>query len=286
MIQPVDYAPSQRFGENPTRNLPANDWIIQAFGNYQPDGHTGVDYPCPVGTQVRAVTGGTVLHVGWMAGTYADNPWWINPGFAGYVYVVDHGSFIGIYGHCKDASNWVNKGDRVSEGQTLGLSGNTGASTGPHLHFEALPDGYVLNSYMYGRIDPQTLFGSLSYASESITPLSEEDDDLTPDQFNQLVGKLDELNAAHHVATREHVNGKVKDIARAVVTEPVPYKDPVTGQDTGQTTTLATIAGYADFQAVQTRLTQQGPTVIAAQIDAAGLAQQVRDELIKLLEGK
>jgi hypothetical protein len=197
MIAPVDYAPSQRFGENPTRNLPPSDWIIQAFGNYQPDGHTGVDYPCPIGTQVRAVTGGTVLHVGWMAGTYVDNPWWINPGFAGYVYVVDHGSFIGIYGHCKDASNWVNKGDRVTEGQTLGLSGNTGASTGPHLHFEALPDGYVLNSYMYGRIDPATLFtGSLSYASaESIKPLTPEGDELSAQEVQIIV---DAINHAFH----------------------------------------------------------------------------------------
>ena len=174
MIHPVDFAPSQAFGDNPTRNLPASSWIIQAFGNYQPDGHSGVDYPCPVGTQVRAVADGMVLHVGWMGGSYADNPWWIQPSFAGYVYVVDHGSFIGIYGHCKDASNWVNVGDRVTEGQTLGLSGNTGASTGPHLHFEALPDGYNLYGPMYGRIDPIALIGSLSYAG-TITPVQEDD---------------------------------------------------------------------------------------------------------------
>jgi len=77
----------------------------------------------------------------------------------------------------------------------------------------------------------------------------------------------------------------LSEVPRKVVTEPVPYKDPITGQDTGQTTTLATIAGFADFQAVQTRLTQQGPAEIAVQINAAGLAQAVRDELIKLLEG-
>lgn len=51
--------------------------------------------------------------------------------------------------------------------------------------------------------------GSIQYQSATV---SEEDDDLNQEQFNQLVGKIDELNAAHHVATREHVNGKAKEI--------------------------------------------------------------------------
>ncbi|WP_426989683.1 M23 family metallopeptidase [Pseudarthrobacter sp. Y6] len=181
MIRPVDIAPSQLYGQNPTSVLyPGHPdyWIIEQFGNYQPDGHTGEDYPCKSGTPVRAVTSGTVLHVGKLSGSYADNPWWISPGFAGYCYVVDHGSFIGIYGHCMDGGARVTKGQRVAEGQVLGLSGNTGASTGDHLHFEVLPDGYVLNSYMYGRINPANLFGLASQSAE-ITPIpSSEDDDM------------------------------------------------------------------------------------------------------------
>lgn len=172
MIHPVDYAPSQDFGDNPTRNLPAAHWIIQQFGNYQPDGHTGIDYPCPIGTPVKAAAAGIVRHVGRLSGTYAANPWWIAPSFAGFVYVVDHGHFIGIYGHCMDGGARVVSNQRVTEGQILGLSGNTGASTGPHLHFEVLPDGYILDSAMYGRINPSSLLtGSLSYAGTTTTPL-------------------------------------------------------------------------------------------------------------------
>ena len=170
MTHPVAYTPSQDFGDNPTANLPADHWIIQQFGNYQPDGHTGVDYPCPVGTPVKAAAAGTVLHVGRLSGTYADNPWWIAPAFAGFVYVVDHGWFIGIYGHCMDGGAQVAVGQQVADGQVLGLSGNTGASTGPHLHFEVLPDGYVLNSYMYGRINPMNVIaGALNYAGAGVT---------------------------------------------------------------------------------------------------------------------
>lgn len=193
MRHPVDYAPSQDFGDNPTSILPASHWIIQQFGNYQPDGHTGTDYPCPIGTPVRAAADGKVLHVGRLSGSYADNPWWISPSFAGYTYVVDHGHFIGIYGHCMDGGARVRQGQSVIEGQVLGLSGNTGASTGPHLHFEALPDGYVLNGYMYGRINPATLFRGVQPQSAPITP---QEDDLSDAQYAALTQKLDSVLAA------------------------------------------------------------------------------------------
>jgi len=170
MIKPVNYEPSQHFGENPTSILPANHWLIQQFGNYQPDGHTGIDYPCPSGTPVKAVTSGTVLHVGWFGGTYADNPYWIAPGFAGYCYVVDHGDFVGIYAHCLEGGARVNVGQRVAEGQVLGLSGNTGGSTGDHLHFEVLPNGWVTNSRMYGRSNPATILARITPQSTPTTP--------------------------------------------------------------------------------------------------------------------
>lgn len=97
--------------------------------------------------------------------------------------------------------------------------------------------------------------GGIQLQSMSV---SEEDDDLTPDQFNQLVGKLDELNAAHHVATREHINGKVPDIAKAAaqatMSYPVRYRDPLTGAETDQTTTLSTVVAFNDFNEVQTRI--------------------------------
>lgn len=177
MIRPVDLAPTQLYGDNPTSTIHPGSpdyWIIELYGNYQPDGHAGQDYPCKAGTPVRAVADGVVLHIGRLGGTYADNPWWIAPDFAGYVAVIDHGSFIGIYGHCMDGSGKVKAGQRVSEGQVFVLSGNTGASTGDHLHFEILPDGYILGSRMYGRIDPEPLFTGLSYAGTTITPIEQD----------------------------------------------------------------------------------------------------------------
>lgn len=126
-------------------------------------------------------------------------------------------------------------------------------------------------------------------AQGTTTPTSEEDD-MTPDQFNNLVAKLDELNAAHHVATREHVNGKIPDFAsasaKATLDSPVIYRDPKTGEPTAQTTTLGTVVAFRDFNDVQNRLATSSPTDIAAQLNAAGIASAVRDELVKLIGGK
>jgi murein DD-endopeptidase MepM/ murein hydrolase activator NlpD len=177
MRRPVDAPLTQDFGDGATAGVVANSspnsgmgYYVWLYGNYQPDGHTGQDYGANAGSPVYAVTSGTVLHVGWLSGSYASNPWWILPTFAGYCYVIDHGSFIGIYGHCKDGAARVSVGQRVSEGQVIGLSGSTGASVAAHLHFEILPDGYVLNSRYYGRIDPEALFASntIDYAGEVV----------------------------------------------------------------------------------------------------------------------
>jgi hypothetical protein len=167
MIWPVDASVSQAYGSNPTANLPADSWLIRTFGNYQPNGHTGVDFPVVEGTPVRAAANGVVKHVGWYTGSYTDNPYWISPSFAGFVLVIDHGGFIGIYAHLSGSP--VAVGETVREGQTVAYSGNTGGSTGPHLHFEVLPDGWDFNNGMYGRVNPATYFGAAAIAPQSST---------------------------------------------------------------------------------------------------------------------
>jgi murein DD-endopeptidase MepM/ murein hydrolase activator NlpD len=117
MIWPVDSSVSQEYGSNPTANLPADSWLIRTFGNYQPNGHTGVDFPVVEGTPVRAVTAGTVKHVGWYTGSYADNPYWIAPAFAGFVLVIDHGAVICNFAHLSGSP--VAEGETEREGQTV-----------------------------------------------------------------------------------------------------------------------------------------------------------------------
>lgn len=89
--------------------------------------HAGVDVAVPVGTPVPAVADGEVEYAGAMGGY-------------GNLVVVRHpGGQRSLYGHLDSLS--VRAGDGVATGQLVGLSGNSGRSTGPHLHFETRLDG-------------------------------------------------------------------------------------------------------------------------------------------------
>ena len=71
-------------------------------------------------------------------------------GGGGYgLYVkIDHGNgFQTMYAHC--SAVYVQKGQKVAQGDLLGLIGSTGRSTGPHLHFEIWKNGYRVNPLLY-----------------------------------------------------------------------------------------------------------------------------------------
>lgn len=103
-----DYPITQKFGEKTTNK----------------DGHTGIDYACPIGTPILASENGTVI--------YAD---WKEPGY-GYCVFLRHGDGnMTIYEHLTLPIP-VKVGQKVNQGDVIGYSGSTGNSTGPHLHFE------------------------------------------------------------------------------------------------------------------------------------------------------
>ncbi|MEU7583122.1 M23 family metallopeptidase [Streptomyces sp. NPDC041068] len=85
--------------------------------------HTGVDFHAASGTTVHAVGSGTVVEAGW-GGAYGNN----------VVIKMNDGTYT-QYGHMSSLS--VTVGQTVTPGQQIGLSGSTGNSSGPHLHFEA-----------------------------------------------------------------------------------------------------------------------------------------------------
>lgn len=140
--------------------VPAWTGINQLFGTFPggfnpPGGHTGTDYGTPIGTPIRAIADGVVKHADWFRGAYYDNPWLIEPSFAGIVVVIDHGECLSVYAHMNDTP--LNPGQRVKQGQIIGHSGNTRNGVdvfGPHLHFEIMPDGWSVNNGTYGRVNP------------------------------------------------------------------------------------------------------------------------------------
>lgn len=97
--------------------------------------HKGVDYATPTGTAVVASAAGTVVKAGWGSGY-------------GYVVYIQHSDGRQTrYGHLSKVL--VSAGQTVSQGQRIALSGNTGVSTGPHLHFEMLIGGVQVNPLKY-----------------------------------------------------------------------------------------------------------------------------------------
>ncbi|MGR6546040.1 murein hydrolase activator EnvC family protein [Paenibacillus tundrae] len=99
--------------------------------------HNGVDFAVPVGTSVHAASGGIVIMAEWYSGY-------------GYTVIVDHGGGLWtLYGHLREGGFKVSKGDTVSKGDVIAESGNTGNSTGPHLHFEVRDNGTAVNPMNY-----------------------------------------------------------------------------------------------------------------------------------------
>lgn len=97
--------------------------------------HKGVDWATPTGTAVYASCGGTVARAGWGSGY-------------GYVVYINHPDGRQTrYGHLSKVL--VSVGQTVTQGQKIALSGNTGVSTGPHLHFEILINGSQVNPLNY-----------------------------------------------------------------------------------------------------------------------------------------
>jgi murein DD-endopeptidase MepM/ murein hydrolase activator NlpD len=104
--------------------------------------HTGVDLAAETGTPVRALADGVV--------TYTTDNFEEAKG-SGKVVVVEHGDgWTTRYYHL---DGWaVRQGTTVSAGETIGAVGNTGRSTGPHLHFEILRDGEQVNPAEFVRL--------------------------------------------------------------------------------------------------------------------------------------
>lgn len=100
--------------------------------------HAGIDFAVSIGSAVRAMLNGVVRKIGWNAVT----------GRTGKGMVVDHADgFSSYYGHL---SGWGKKpGDKVRAGERIASSGNTGRSTGPHLHAELWKNGSPFNYMSY-----------------------------------------------------------------------------------------------------------------------------------------
>ena len=125
---------------------PVRGYLSAAFGNRldpftgRPDFHPGIDISTPIGTRIVAPADGIVLSCAQQGGY-------------GNAIIVDHGyGVVSRYGHLESYN--VRPGQRVRRGEVIGFVGNTGRSTGPHLHYEVWvreqaqnPIHFILDEY-------------------------------------------------------------------------------------------------------------------------------------------
>ena len=119
---------------------PAHGWVTSEFGERRGWGghgrlHEGIDIAAPVGTPIMASGDGMITSTGYDHGY-------------GMTVRVDHGYGITtVYAHC--SAMYVTEGQRVKRGMLIAAIGNTGRSTGPHLHYEVRVDGVPVNPMLY-----------------------------------------------------------------------------------------------------------------------------------------
>tara|TARA_B100000686_G_scaffold351885_1_gene452030 strand:+ start:539 stop:1024 length:486 start_codon:yes stop_codon:yes gene_type:complete len=101
---------------------PLNGRITSMYGWRRGRHHDGIDIAAPMGKPIVAAANGTVIFSGWRSGY-------------GRMVVVQHNRWLKtVYGHT--SRNYVRRGQNIKQGDVIALVGNTGRSTGPHLHFE------------------------------------------------------------------------------------------------------------------------------------------------------
>lgn len=118
--------------------------------------HTGMDFTAPVGTEIYATGNGIVGRVEYNGRGYGNNV------------VISHGfGYQTLYGHMSRMT--VRPGQRVNRGDLIGYVGNTGTSTGPHLHYEVLRGGRPVNpvNFYYNDLTPEEYETMLELSSKA-----------------------------------------------------------------------------------------------------------------------
>lgn len=209
--------------------VPTGTKITQEFGafpgGYNPaGGHTGRDYGTWSGTNAVARAPGTVLWADWSY-KLPGGPqgwalrWFFDLLFGGIIVVIQHDDgLITTYSHM--SSTHLNPGDRVARGEFVGKTGNTGSATsGDHLHFEAMPRNPNYASPTYGRIHPAPYITGAyltSTAGDTArpstggrgTPTEEDWFDMATKEELRAVVREEITNYVRHARVRAHRDDK------------------------------------------------------------------------------
>ncbi|HEU0029539.1 MAG TPA: M23 family metallopeptidase [Kofleriaceae bacterium] len=129
--------------------------VLQGFHgafSHRGSNEYAVDFDCPVATPVLAARPGVVVAANAAAQGAGQTPEWLDYKRTNFVLVLHDDGTLGEYMHLSPSGIEVKPGQRVERGQQLGLSGNTGFSSTPHLHFQVMTaalDGVSARSFPF-----------------------------------------------------------------------------------------------------------------------------------------
>jgi murein DD-endopeptidase MepM/ murein hydrolase activator NlpD len=118
--------------------------VLQGFHgafSHRGSNEYAVDFNCPVATRVVAARPGTVVAINASAQGSGTTPEFLDDRRANFVVILHDDGTLGEYMHLAPSGVQVKPGQRVARRQELGLSGNTGFSSTPHLHFQVMTAG-------------------------------------------------------------------------------------------------------------------------------------------------
>ncbi len=133
--------------------------------------HLGIDYAAPTGTPVRSAGNGKVIFVG------------TKGGYGKTIEVSHDGSYKTLYAHLNGFAKGIRGGQRVKQNQVIGYVGNTGMSTGPHLHFGLYRSNVAINPASVVKVAKSALGGK---------------------EFKAFLSYTEDLKAQVHVALQSH----------------------------------------------------------------------------------
>ena len=188
------------------RYRPSPRDIVRITQPWNPPEHYGTDYSCYVGTPILAAEAGVAY------------PREQSGGFGRYVVVETPTHYV----YCAHLSEWwVKEGERVVAGQVIGLSGNTGRSTGPHVHFEVRAKAG--SPYLHGAVDPD------AWLAEGIGG-EEEEGYMLDEERERIVAAR--WNAEEAVRQIEQTIETLQQARQRLVEETIPKLYAAEGQGT------------------------------------------------------
>lgn len=149
--------------------------------------HDGVDYAAPSGSKVYASADGVVTMSKWYGG------------YGNFVKIRHNSEYSTGYGHLKSFAKGIRPGVRVKQGQVIAYVGNTGRSTGPHLHFEVIKNGAKVDPLKVKAATGENLSGSKLTAFKKtvaeIKALSNQPKEIAAssqaDEIGNMIDKID-----------------------------------------------------------------------------------------------